>query len=56
MATPGMWCVPCCTISAIRWVPDPRDEIYPLSTFEPRVQRVMGATRQSIYKAVMQPQ
>lgn len=32
---------------------DPDGEIYPLSTFEPMVQRVMGAPKRSIYKAVM---
>ncbi|MND58631.1 hypothetical protein D3C80_498000 [compost metagenome] len=32
---------------------DPDGEIYPLSTFEPMVRRVLGTPRQSIYKAVM---
>ncbi|MNN10428.1 hypothetical protein D3C81_1233500 [compost metagenome] len=32
---------------------DPNGEIYPLSTFEPMVRRVLGTPRQSIYKAVM---
>ena len=32
---------------------DPEGEIYPLSTFEPMVRRVMGAPRRSIYKAVV---
>lgn len=32
---------------------DPDGEIYPLSTFEPMVRRVMAAPKRSIYKAVM---
>ena len=32
---------------------DPEGEIYPLSTFEPMVRRVMGGPRRSIYKAVV---
>lgn len=32
---------------------DPDGEIYPLSTFEPMVRRVLGAPKRSIYKAVM---